>query len=131
GEVRDATAERGGAALPGRLRALAVRAILLDALHGEGPPSHDVVRRRAGLAERPGDRALGQVHLRGPVAGRLGLALRGHRGAAAHPDRITDHDRAGVAARLLALVLRIDVAPRAGGADDGLGLDLDQQLRVN
>jgi ketosteroid isomerase-like protein len=59
GEAGDATAERGRAALRVRRRALAARAILLGALHGEDPPSHDVVRRRAGLAERPGDRALG------------------------------------------------------------------------
>jgi hypothetical protein len=41
------------------------------------------------------------------------------------------HGGAGVTARLLALVLRVDVAPRARGTDDGLGLDLDQQLRTH
>src|SRR5262245_13629102 len=130
-ETRDPAAQGCGAA-PGKPRwPLAMRAIHVGTLHGEDAPPDDVLERGAGLAERPLDRAVGHVGLARPVPLRLDLAGRVHRRAAAHVDPVADLDGARVAARLLALALRVDIPPRAGRADDGLGLDLDEHLRAD
>ena len=130
GQSGDAATQGGGAALREPRRALTVRPILLGAIHGEGAPPHDVVQRGAGLAERPPDGLVGQVVLGRPVARRLHRSGGGQGRAAAHVDEVADLDRAGVAARLLAHMLGVDVPPRPGSAEHGLGLDLDQHLRA-
>ena len=82
-EPGDATPQgRGGA--PGEPgRPLTVGAIHLGAIDGEDAPSDDVVKRGAGLLQRPANRFVRVIRLRGPVPRRLRLAGRAHRRAAA------------------------------------------------
>src|SRR5207245_6483627 len=127
----DAAAQGRGPALGEPGRALAVGPIHARTFHGEDAPADDIVERGASLLERPPDRFDRQIGLSGPVTRRLRLTGRIHRGAAADPDPVFNLHRARIAARLLALLRRVDVATGPGRADDRLRLDLDEHFRVN
>src|SRR5882724_11612743 len=115
-ESGDSAAERRRTAFGEPRRFLTVRAIHPGAVDGEGAPPDDVVQSRARLLERPSRGLHRQVGLRRPVARRLRLARGVHRRAAADPDPVADRHGPRVAARLLTLLLGIDVAAGLRGA---------------